>query len=105
MCETIKCFFIDMLYENGVPSLTRFLALVAYASFLLASFYMIIRVETWSGYETFANLTAGGGSALQILNKFINSKYNSPSEQFPEKGGGSDGSRKSQKDKTYGRKC
>lgn len=87
ICST-KSFFVSILYEQGEPSLTRLIAVLAYLSFLAASFFMIFTGQTWSGYDTFASVTAGGGSIMQILNKFINSKYNSPLEEHPHIRGG-----------------
>jgi len=96
MFESIKRFVMGLIYENEAPSLTRVIAIVSYASFLAGSFFLLLTGKTWVNYETFAALTAGSGSALQMLNKFVNSKYNSPSEQFPEKGGLGSGTDKSQ---------
>lgn len=66
-----------LLYENGTLSLTRLLAVTGWLAFLGVSFYLVWRGVSWDNYETFASLTAGGGAATQIANKFINSKYNS----------------------------
>lgn len=67
----------DLFYENSQMSLTRVLAFLGYLIFAIGSFYLILNNITWSGYETFAIYTGGGGTALQFANKFINSKYNS----------------------------
>lgn len=70
--------FIKMLlYENRELSLTRVLAVVGWAAFLGVSFYLVWTRQTWANYDTFASLTGGGGAATQVVNKFINSKYNS----------------------------
>ena len=70
--------FLKMLfYENGEASLTRILAGIAFFAFLLGSGYLIIEGKTWGNYETFATMTGGGGAVTQIMNKFINSRYNS----------------------------
>lgn len=66
-----------LLCENGALSLTRVLAVAGWLAFLGVSFYLVWRGASWENYETFASLTAGGGAATQIANKFINSKYNS----------------------------
>ena len=68
---------LDMFKEGGSYSLTRILAVVGFAAFLIGSGYLIATGKTWGNYETFATLTGGGGSAMQIANKLINSKYNS----------------------------
>ena len=70
--------FNKLIQENGQLSLTRVLTVVAFAAFLVASAYLILSGQTWSHYDTFASLTAGGGLATQVANKFVNSKYNSP---------------------------
>lgn len=70
-------FFKNMLYENGVPSLTRVLSLIAFAAFLLCSIYLMVKGQVWQHYDTFAYITGGGGTTAQLFNKFVNSKYNS----------------------------
>lgn len=72
-CNFFKC----MLYENDLPSLTRFLSLIAFSAFLLCSAYLMIKGQTWQHYDTFAYITGGGGTTAQLVNKFVNSKYNS----------------------------
>jgi hypothetical protein len=81
-------FLAALIYEGGMPSLTRVISIVAFIAFLVASAYLIIAGKRWDHYETFAALTGGGGAATQVANKVINSVYNSPSDQFPKKGGG-----------------
>lgn len=49
--------------------------------------YLAWRGVTWQNYETFASLIAGGGTAMQIANKSINSKYNSVLGSYRENGG------------------
>ena len=70
-------FFQMILYENGEASLTRVLSIGSWLVFIVISIYMIICQITWSHYETFALLTGGGGAATQVVNKFVNGKYNS----------------------------
>jgi len=72
-----------LLYENGNLSLTRSLAAAGFLAFLAGSFYLMWRGTSWGNYETFANLTGGGGLATQVANKFLNSKYNSPTGEPP----------------------
>lgn len=67
----------EMLKEGGVYSLTRILAVVGFAAFLIGSCYLIYKGQTWGNYETFATMTGGGSAATQIANKLINSKFNS----------------------------
>ena len=67
----------NMLKEDGVYSLTRVLPTIGYLAFLAVSAYLVLTGRTWEHYETF---TAATGSAVmvQLGNKFINSKYNTP---------------------------
>lgn len=66
-----------LLYENNELSLTRCITVIAWAAFLAVSFYLVYTAQSWGNYDTFAFLTGGGGATTQVLNKFINSKYNS----------------------------
>ena len=73
---------ISTLKEGDEYSLTRIMAVISFAAFLLGSFYLIAKGITWGNYETFAIFTGGGGAATQILNKFINGKYNTPPNEL-----------------------
>lgn len=73
----------EILKEGGVYSLTRIIAVVGFVAFLVGSAYLMWRGISWTGYDTFASLTGGGGAATQVVNKFINSKYNSNSGEIP----------------------
>lgn len=73
-----------LFYENGELSLTRCLAAAGWIAFILVTAYLIYERQTWSHYDTFASLTGGGGTAAQIANKFINSKYNSSPGSYKE---------------------
>ncbi|HBS57702.1 MAG TPA: hypothetical protein DEA44_00375 [Firmicutes bacterium] len=86
-----KNFMVGLIYENGDPSLTRVISIVAFLAFLAASAYLIIAGKRWDHYDTFATLTGGGGAATQVANKVINSVYNSSSNQYPKKGEGNNG--------------
>lgn len=77
VCNQIKIIMKGMFYENGLPSFTRVLALIGYLTFIIGSFYLMIKGIHWEDYSIFASYTGGGGVALQFANKFINSKYNS----------------------------
>lgn len=81
-------FMMGLLYENGVPSLTRFISIIAFLAFLAGTAYLILEGRVWAHYDTFAMLTGGGGAATQIANKIVNSVYNSTTGQFPDKKGG-----------------
>ncbi len=75
MKDKILDFLKGLMYEPGGPSLTRSLAVLFAAAFLIGSFYLMVRGMHWDHYETFALITGGGGAGLQGANKFINSKF------------------------------
>lgn len=66
-----------LFYENEELSYTRLLSAIFVLAFLGVSFYLVLAHQYWQNYDTFASLTGGGGGATQLVNKFINSKYNS----------------------------
>ena len=66
-----------LFYENGELSYTRLISAIFVLAFLGVSFYLVLAHQYWQNYDTFASLTGGGGGATQLVNKFINSKYNS----------------------------
>lgn len=65
-----------LLYENDELSLTRVITMFAWIAFLAVSFYLVYTQQAWANYDTFAAFTGGGGATTQVVNKFINSKYN-----------------------------
>ena len=67
---------LEIFKENGVYSLTRVIVALNYVLFIVGTAYLIITGQTWGNYDTFCVVTATGGSATQLVNKFINSKYN-----------------------------
>lgn len=73
--DAVKNFMIGLMYENGGPSLTRTLSVVAFLAFLAGSAYLMLSGHQWAHYETFATVTGGGGLAGQVTNKFVNTKY------------------------------
>ena len=73
-----------LFYENNELSLTRCLAVSGWLAFLAVTIYLIYEKQTWAHYDTFASLTGGGGTATQVVNKFINSKYNSQPGSYKE---------------------
>lgn len=75
-----------LLYENNELSLTRCITVVAWAAFLAVSFYLVYTAQAWGNYDTFAFLTGGGGATTQVVNKLINSKYNSIPGGYQQKG-------------------
>lgn len=76
-----------LLFENDQLSLTSVLAISGWLAFLIVSFILVFKGIGWQNYETFSTMTAGGGAATQIANKFINSKYNSAEGSYKEKEG------------------
>lgn len=75
--ERVKTWLRMLFYENGELSYTRLISVIFVLAFLGVSFYLVIMHQYWQNYDTFASLTGGGGGATQLVNKFINSKYNS----------------------------
>lgn len=67
----------EMLKENGVYSLTRVLPAIGYAAFIVVSIVLAFTGKSWSNYGEFAAAT-GGAIIVQLGNKWINSKYNTP---------------------------
>lgn len=75
-----------LLYENNELSLTRCITVIAWAAFLAVSFYLVYTSQSWGNYDTFAFLTGGGGATTQVVNKLINSKYNSIPGGYQQRG-------------------
>lgn len=75
-----------LLYENNELSLTRCITVIAWAAFLAVSFYLVYTAQAWGNYDTFAFLTGGGGATTQVVNKLINSKYNSIPGGYQQRG-------------------
>lgn len=75
--ERVKTWLRMLFYENGELSYTRLISVIFVLAFLEVSFYLVLTHQYWQNYDTFASLTGGGGGATQLVNKFINSKYNS----------------------------
>ena len=67
----------EMLMENGVLSLTRVLPTIGYIAFILVSLVLAFTGKNWGNYGEFAMAT-GGAVIVQLGNKWINSKYNTP---------------------------
>jgi len=75
--ERIKRWGRMLFYENDELSYTRVISAIFVIAFLTVSVYLVLTHTYWQNYDTFASLTGGGGGATQLVNKFINSKYNS----------------------------
>lgn len=74
-----------LLYEDGALSLTRTITAVAWIAFLGVSIYLVYTQQAWANYDTFAAFTGGGGATTQVVNKFINSKYNTAPGTYAQK--------------------
>lgn len=74
-----------LLYDKKKLSLTRVLAVIGWLAFLVGSFYLMHQNTTWGNYDTFATMTAGGGTVTSVGNKFLNSKYNTAYGSYEEK--------------------
>lgn len=66
-----------LLWENGSPSLTRVLAVWLVLFWCALTAWLAVNRIDWGGYAI-ATTTGLGGVAAQVINKFINGKYNSP---------------------------
>ena len=75
--DYLDTLFKGMMFENDSLSLTRVISVIGYLAFILGSIYLMVNNINWDGYATFAGYTGGGGAALQLGNKLVNSKYNS----------------------------
>lgn len=67
----------EMLKEDGVYSLTRVLPTIGYLVFILVSVILAVLGKDWRNYGEFAMAT-GGAIIVQLGNKWINSRYNTP---------------------------
>ncbi len=74
----MRRFLSNLLKENNEYSLTRVASVILILAFLLGSFYLMIKGTTWGNYDAFATFCGGGGAASQVVNKFINSRFNTP---------------------------
>ena len=76
---------IETLKEGEFISLTRLLTTLGYVVFLGLSLYLAITGKTWGNYGEFAFAT-GGAILVQLGNKYVNSKYNTPLGEVGKKG-------------------
>lgn len=68
---------LEMLKENNQLSLTRVLPTIGYATFILVSLFLAVTGKEWANYGEFA-LATGGAVIVQLGNKWVNSRYNTP---------------------------
>lgn len=69
--------FTEMLKEDGVYSLTRVLPTLGYIIFILVSLGLAVFGKYWPNYGEFA-IATGGAIIVQLGNKWVNSRYNTP---------------------------
>ena len=88
----IKNFITHLVYENGVPSLTRVVAVfVILASVILPVTVTLFLLWTKQDFHGYADMLSWsrdgilGGGGIQAFNKFTNSKYNSADGELPAK--------------------
>lgn len=75
---------LEMFKEGGVYSLTRVLPTIGYTVFIVVSIVLAVMGRTWGNYGEFAMAT-GGAIIVQLGNKFINSRYNTPNGEIGKK--------------------
>ena len=75
---------LETLKEGEFLSLTRLLTALGYITFLGLSLYLAITGQTWGNYGEFAFAT-GGAILVQLGNKYVNSKYNTPQGELGKK--------------------
>lgn len=85
MKESMRLFFVGLLYENNEPSLTRVLFV---ASFLLVVAAMVYDwVHGWPAFPDFARqimtLILGAKTADKVVTYITNSVKNSPPGEAP----------------------
>lgn len=90
MAEEVKeGLFKQLFYEDNTFSLTRLIAFLGYLTFMIGSIYLLVNNIDWGGYPVFATYTGAVGAAVQTTNKYINSKYNSPTGSYGSENTGS----------------
>ena len=68
--------FLEMLKEYDQVSLTRLLSIFLVLFYVGVTLYLVLTGRTWGNYDTFTVFTIGLGTGNQLVNKYINSKYN-----------------------------
>ena len=69
--------WLEVFKEGGILSLTRILITLGYITFLVLSCVLALTGHFWGNYAEFAFAT-GGAVLVQLGNKYINSRYNTP---------------------------
>ena len=66
---------IEMLKEGNTLSLTRLISVISWVVWIIVTIYLVLTNHSWGNY---GESTAAAGTAAfgQLVNKFINSKYN-----------------------------
>lgn len=66
----------EPLKEYDQQSLTRIITVVLLLFFMGVTVYLIYKQFNWMNYDIFCLVTVGGGAGTQLVNKWVNSKYN-----------------------------
>ena len=60
------------------------LAAIGYGAFVAVSAYLCWSGQHFEYYQEFATLTAGSGTLAALVNRYVNSKYNSAPGSMPQ---------------------
>jgi len=72
MVEFIK----GLIYDDGKPSLMDTLSLASFILFAFGSIYLLIMNISWVHYDSFSNMTIGGGGLLKASKYISNTVAN-----------------------------
>ena len=75
--------FKNLISENGNINAIRFIAIVGYLAFIVLSGYLCVTEKQFVYYSEFAALTAGSGTIAALVNRYVNSRLNSPPGAMP----------------------
>ena len=75
---------VSLFCENGKISKGAAMATCSYLLFLGVTVYLVAYNINWGQYPTFAGVTAGGGTVLQLGNKYLGGSFGG---RFTPKGG------------------
>lgn len=56
------------------PSLTSTMAVTAFMLFIIVTCYLVATGQSWQHYDSFAQVTCGGGLLMQLGGKYINNR-------------------------------
>lgn len=66
---------VEMLKEADVLSLTRCILVASWLFWVIVTTYLVVCGKTWGNYSDFT-LVTGTAPIAQLVNKYINSKWN-----------------------------